>query len=342
MDPLLSAILQSRDPSRLVQEMRPEWAVPLGQGRPEVSAPPERAGPPLPARMQETRDVGAAAYERGRDPLNSKRSFFKQAVDAILALNDQRARDELPSAESMAIDWWNPNMGMVGMLAGKGAKTAPLGKLKKAIEAEARGVPSQEIWRKYGWERGTDKQWRWEMSDEASRLSPAAQEAISSEVPFQGRLGDAWEHPELFKAYPNLADTPITLTKGPKAGSYMPTIADEGSYVKAQGFTPEQVLNALHHEGSHGVAEREGFAAGSSPAGSRLADIMQVRRTPTSVEDLKDPALAAYWRQAGEVGARNDAARMADPDLKKLAPSLTEDVPRMLQIIRFLGGRSGN
>lgn len=334
MDPLLTAILQSG------KERIPDWVQQnLGSnkvgGYTDVAEAPE--GPGYGGRA-------VAAYERSQTPGVDTRSFARRAVDAILALGDPRSRQGLLKGEDVGMGFFNPAFGMAGMLAGKKAVGAPLEKLKKALEAEARGVPSQEIWRKYGWERGADKQWRWEISDNAARISQRAQDVLGGEVSVEkGVMGDVLEHPDLYKAYPGLAQIPASVVKAAREGSYMPSIVKGRAKIKVAGETPSDVLSALVHEGQHGVDEIEGFATGGSPAGMGLGDIERIRATPTSVEDLRDPAMTAYRRLAGEVGARNTEARLADSDLRKFAPGLTEDVPRMLQIVRMLQeGRFNN
>lgn len=325
MDPLFQAILDSS------KEGLPSWVTQnLGANRvggySDVGPAPE-TNPVYEGRASE-------AYERGKEPGSSKRPFIKQFVDAFMGLGDPRAQAELPKARDVGEGFFNPPVGL-GILAGKKALGAPLEKLKKALEAEARGVPSQEIWRKYGWERGADKQWRWEIPDDAARVSQRAQETLGGGASVEtGVLGDVLEHPELFKAYPGLAQIPASVVKAARSGSYTPTMAEGGASIKAAAQAPESLLRTLTHEGQHGVQEVEGFAPGGSPEAMKQGEIASVRSRPMSAEDLKDPARTAYQRLAGETEARNAEARLVDSDLRKFAPGVTEDVPRLLQIVR--------
>lgn len=334
MDPLLQAILSSRDPSRLVQEMRPEWAA-RESGANRVGGYPDVGPAPEVSPVYEGR--ASAAYERSKEPMAGKRSFIKQFADAFMSLGDPRAQAELPKAREVGETMWNPVFGGAGILTNAANSPVLLKSLKQAMEAKAKGWPSQKVWDKFGWDQNAAGQWVRQIPDDSLRLTARAQEAVGGGAPMKEvPLNQAIDWPELFKTHPETAQLLTTIGKGDFAGSYLPRIAQGGARMKLQGQNPAQVLEALQHEGSHAVSDVAGMPAGSNPAASTLADIMRVKSTPTSVKDLEDPAFAAYWRQAGEAGARNESARFVDQDLRKLAPSLTEDVPRMLQTVKFL------
>ena len=119
-----------------------------------------------------------------------------------------------------------------GILAGKGAKTADLGKLAIAEQLEQAGNDAERIWRGTGWWRGPDREWRFEIPDREARMREdllgrearkaavvdpmtsdrALEMAFDAGVPQLGavsgvraaRLGEIMEHPELEKAYPDL------------------------------------------------------------------------------------------------------------------------------------------
>lgn len=228
-----------------------------------------------------------------------------------------------------------------GILAGVKAARAPTKTLQAAIKAEREGLPSQEIWRKYGWERGADKKWRWEIPDDAAKLTAVAKDYVARDPRTKGYpppLSSMLEHPALLKNYPELGQLGTTLHKAPAEGSFSPSSDFARSRVDARGMTDEELKSSLLHELQHGIQAREGFASGGSPATVPKVDINRVLRSARGPEDLRDPEMTAYKRLAGETEARNVEGRLGNPDLRKLAPSVTEDVPRLLQIVRAMQG----
>ena len=93
----------------------------------------------------------------------------------------------------------------------KGAEKLGVGKGADAEAMEKAGASREEIWRKTGWWRAKDGQWRFEMP---STKMKDARELYSAliEGNNETKLEKILNAPELFKAYPQLRDTKIILS----------------------------------------------------------------------------------------------------------------------------------
>lgn len=194
----------------------------------------------------------------------------------------------------------------VGMFAGRNARTADHAKLAAAEWAESRGASREAIHTETGWFRGVDGKWRFEIPDNAAKIHAE-----------RGQFGDAFSHPELFDAYPDLANARLAMDAA-SGGQYEPrgarpeTISiGEDHYRRYPGTIPPESV-ALH-EAQHGIQGREGFATGANGAD------------------------AHYLNSAGETEARAvQARRNLTPEQRASRPPwLDYDVPEGQQIVRF-------
>lgn len=151
------------------------------------------------------------------------------------------------------------NISPIGMMAGVGAKSADMVALRAAQFMEDQGATAKEVLEKTGWFRGAEGKWRFEIPDEAAKVK-------STESATYGSLASHLEHPELYKAYPQLAKIDTMLGKGAKQGvfrqggrEYEPTPS-----IRAQGITPEEQRSTLLHEAQHAIQHIEGFAPGGA------------------------------------------------------------------------------
>lgn len=82
-------------------------------------------------------------------------------------------------------------------------------------------------------------------------------------------LGQVLDHPELYKQYPHLKDTPVSLWQNYKGQVADSTTAPSGSWdgtkITASADSAEQFRRILLHEANHAVQKFEGFAKGGSP-----------------------------------------------------------------------------
>ena len=155
----------------------------------------------------------------------------------------------------------------LGIFAGKTAKTANLEMLAKAEAMEKAGRTRTDIRNATGWERTRDgKDWHYEVSDDLSKLK--------DDPGLSGRMKGHFEHPDLYKAYPEAANIKTErhdyMGKG-VLGGYDP--GDKSiHYLDPQGMgalmsaNPEATpRKTLLHELQHWIQGREGWPIGTNP-----------------------------------------------------------------------------
>lgn len=141
------------------------------------------------------------------------------------------------------------------MFAGIRAKTANMPKLSQALTMEGRKASPGEIWNSTGWFRGPDQKWRFEIPDQAAALGKTP--GTTGSVPLSGMV----QHPELYSAYPQLKNMPVSRMQDTGAGIYYPS---DKSIGLGQDI-PSSMLSTGLHETQHAVQDIEGFARGGSP-----------------------------------------------------------------------------
>lgn len=198
--------------------------------------------------------------------------------------------------------------GSVGMFAGRAAKTANHAALARAEEMASKGIPREQIWNDTGWFQGPDKQWRFEIDDSNFNLSKSLKDFEEGK---SSPLGGVLNHPDLYGAYPDLADIPFSISQayGPGEGALGSFLKDgTQSPVIIAGFDPKRVgqselglTSSLPHEVQHVLQQREGFSPGASPDRGH------------KVDDVKLAAQTAYEREL--LDADKDAALMRELDL---------------------------
>lgn len=166
--------------------------------------------------------------------------------------------------------------GAIGMFGGRSAKTADLDALGRAESMAAKGADRQAIWDDTGWFQGADQKWRFEIPDDASRMTDKA----TAELTASGNYGAAQRtapgvlhHDRLYAAYPETRQIDVDARynanlKTPDASYGPPLWSGDRPQISMQ-------LNALDgpagprsfmlHELQHGVQGAEGFAQGASP-----------------------------------------------------------------------------
>lgn len=140
-----------------------------------------------------------------------------------------------------------------GSFLGQEAKTANLDNLAKAKQMHNDGVGEPDILKQTGWFRGIDSQWRYEIPSNKASFKNA---------PLEGKhkVGDILDFPELFQAYPEIANKKLLIEKEGRGG------ATNGlGNIELYGTGPKQLLSTLKHELQHVIQDKEGFAPGGSP-----------------------------------------------------------------------------
>jgi hypothetical protein len=209
-----------------------------------------------------------------------------------------------------------------GIIAGEGARSAPLLQLGKAKELDAVGATRDQIFSHTGWWRGKDGKWRWEISDEAAKVTLPQPRADGYNAV---RLKDVLDHPELYKNYPELKDRVVHYwATEPAAGETRGGYSQDLEQYLLKTLSPEQAKKTLLHENQHAVQYQEGFPTGGNPA-----EIMKKFPGMTMQE-----AVESYQRLLGEVEARAVASRAdLDAAMRRFKQPWLGDVPEEGQTI---------
>jgi hypothetical protein len=200
--------------------------------------------------------------------------------------------------------------GAAGIFGGRLAQTADHAKLARAEEMHAAGADPRAIWNETGWFQGPDGHWRFEINDRESSFRKDW-----PMHPHHTDVGSAFEHPELYKAYPDLATKDLDFTENSTFnGSYRrPVEATPGDLIPPP---PEQISistratnpeggrrSTMLHELQHAVQQREGFVPGSSPeamnrviAAGEDARLIQRYRNEYAPEELESAFKEAFGR----------------------------------------------
>nr|WP_314741337.1 LPD23 domain-containing protein [uncultured Haemophilus sp.] len=191
--------------------------------------------------------------------------------------------------------------------AGENAQNADHSSLEKAKADMANGKDAETVRKETGWFKGIDGKWRFELDSSQAKLNSDVFEPTEKlgERRFIGLLGNVLNYPQLLEAYPDLAQTPVSLrldrrletadTNGSYVvHSYSPLI--EEIRVNANNVIGERGLKSiLLHEIQHAIQRRENFARGGNPDSftettegeyydKRLTELL--RNTDTVTRDL--------------------------------------------------------
>ena len=146
--------------------------------------------------------------------------------------------------------------------AGRNANGANLDSLREAQAMQEAGADMESIRKATGWHEGMDGKWRFEIDDSRMQLRTDA-----ADIPNYTTLGELVDAPELFEAYPDMADLSVTFhtLEDGQNGGYSRKF-DSIELSRDLKNRPEALLNSLIHEAQHAIQNREGFASGANPA----------------------------------------------------------------------------
>ena len=146
--------------------------------------------------------------------------------------------------------------------AGRNANGANLESLREAQAMQEAGADMESIRKATGWHEGMDGKWRFEINDSRMQLRTNA-----ADIPNYTTLGELVDAPELFEAYPDMADLSVTFhtLEDGQNGGYSRKF-DSIELSRDLKNRPETLLNSLIHEVQHAIQSREGFASGANPA----------------------------------------------------------------------------
>jgi hypothetical protein len=213
-----------------------------------------------------------------------------------------------------------------------------LGAAKTALQA---GEHPYDVWSQHLWEQGPGQSWRTEITDPTDVQNWGQHGETKT-------IGDIYSHPELYKNYPGLEDTPVDFI----GGKYLPPGA-MGAYDEANDrflmnadLPPEQRVHTVTHELQHNVQGREGWPGGADPEamdvhspgtpGNFALNYILKQTTDAQRKAMGRAAIVneakrfAYETKAGEAQAENPFARlqMNMPQRRAIFPATTEEVPR--------------
>lgn len=159
-----------------------------------------------------------------------------------------------------------------------------------AKQMEMGGKTPEEIRAATGWERGADREWRYEIPDLTVKDSAAALVSEKRAVAqkdgkklFSVELADLVDAPDLFKAFSRFRNLKIEFGElPPRAGGYFAPEANAIRLPFAMDITTDGARMTLIHEIQHAIQEAEGFTKGAD-----------FSRVPTKGKVL--------WRAMGEL-----------------------------------------
>lgn len=254
--------------------------------------------------------------------------------------------------------------GTLGSFIGVKAKNFDKNALGGAQLMEKNGVSPDKIFEETGMFRGADNRWRSEIPDKDSKLTSHWDQVLGTGNEQVGRyLEDVLDHPELYKAYPQLRD--VNVIYNPKTeGAYF--IPSRNEIHTGPQFVDKKEIYL--HEIQHVIQDIEGFNKGGAAAKNpklrfekeidNLIEESQVlvkKKKDTGVLEDKDldrltyiekvlslnmlrkaaaqkEAEKNYWKLAGEVESRNVETRaILGKEHRRYYPPDTEDVPRAEQ-----------
>lgn len=169
-----------------------------------------------------------------------------------------------------------------------------------------KNIPANKTW------RAADGAVRFEILDVNAKIRTNSMKKISglsSGGPdihlFSGKLADFLDHPELYKAYPEIAkmDVMFRLEPGTRIKGHFDSM---NNFIKMTAGDAESLRQGILHEVQHKIQKTENFAKGGDPANMariRAAATTDPRiRLPKDNPELKDlnfeaPGLKSYKKQ---------------------------------------------
>ena len=188
-------------------------------------------------------------------------------------------------------------------MAGKHANTAPERKLQTAASMEESGKSSEEIWKTTGWMRGPDHKWRFEIPDNLDKI-----DLNTAKDGKDYSLGEIYNNPALYEAYPELKGIQIRLekinsTKGKQVRNAAGYVDEDGNIIIDKDLPVYKMKEVLVHEIQHIIQYKEGFSTGGNiySAKEQIQDTIDKLQLDLQDIELKDPKAKAYMDKAEEI-----------------------------------------
>lgn len=222
--------------------------------------------------------VSGGFLQRYDQPYDLTKSFAQQATDP------QRLQTSAQVAMGVG----------PGIIAGQGARTAWIGGLDDAERMEQAATTTSptlmqrimgqkpvstpqytrdQIFDQTGWWRGPDGQWKFNVPDQGATLKTGNMAQLNTShgsynaiLPGQNlKLPDILDHPDLYDAYPHLADINVKPTPRDEVTSYRAAYSPDENSIYLSPLDSQTMTSSLLHEVNHAVQRYEGFAKGGSP-----------------------------------------------------------------------------
>lgn len=320
-----------------------------------------------PSSLDQDRAKWAQAIHQGLDQYlggvrnlapKSNEQAKEMALDATPIVGNVRSAQRGYEA-AQNHDWLGAALGAVGAvpLVGGIFLPAKASQVSKALLMEKQGRNADHILQETGAFRDVDNRWKREISDKEARITPYAESKLAEHGIYGGQAEDMFEHPHAYIEEPVLTEHHIEHELDPSiqhsTGSFQPY----GQILHARGATPEGIRGTMLHEMQHAVdfAHKLPSGANIKMYGDWLRslppeDVKNVAelsrkagssRTPNPLAYDQDPktfidqlASDMYWRDVGEVRARNTELRknMSEEERRNSHPFKTMDIPAEQQI----------
>jgi hypothetical protein len=195
------------------------------------------------------------------------------------------------------------------------------------------GATPDQIWAKTGHYQDAFGNWRFEIPDQGAKLIAPPGTGVTT-------AGWAFEHPGLFRQYPDLAGLPVnfstTLEHAGQMNKNVITGRPARMYINANQ-SPEQILKTFLHESGHGIQLLEDLPGGSSPEAflpsghatrvwnylgrlERFNDHLKTAGIDPAAEDLGTQELNELREDLNREGtAINEVADRASADYRQVA-----------------------
>jgi hypothetical protein len=249
--------------------------------------------------LQQQAQPGSFLDKAGLGLAQAGQTIGQDAGAGAAILNDPRNSWIGMNPLGMAV---GGGLGLVGMLAGPLSKTANLAALKEAQSLLGAGEHMSSIWKKTGWFQGPEGGWRYEIPDKAAslldniprssydkdRLTFPMMEGLYKQPGIENRtLGLTLDHPELYKAYPELQQVPVQGT-GLNLG-LLGAYDEEAKKMFLAGGFPENVKSTALHEAQHAIQGIEDFPRGGNSNMFLPSEMLKTREDISkSFHALKD------------------------------------------------------
>lgn len=190
--------------------------------------------------------------------------------------------------------------------------------LEDAKRLEKEGKTPEEILMATGWSRGMDGNWKYSIIAPSSALNLNMLFDIAKKDVVSYPMSMVLKYPELYKAYPKLADMEVIFTNSPNDSAWGSYSNEMITVNTARGGNDTLELQLiLQHEIQHAIQHIEGWQTGGNSDSIKLADTMDVLQSAAEVliekgTPISDLAIKESNRLIQEFGYQLRGAQQND------------------------------